>query len=1553
LSRNDEFQMPSSHHHTEWLSLIEVSGPFLSVPVLERVFPQGLDAHDPDHVRVLRLAFDEWEEDRDSDSSRPAIHREWIRFVLKETLGLPSEVLAEGQDIPQTLKARISEHGETLRPDVVVRNPEGVPGAGKPRLLVQVYPPEQNLEKPITGRHWKASPATRMTELLHATDVRLGLVTNGEHWMLVDAPKGETTGFASWYATLWLEEPLTLRAFRSLLGVSRFFSAADADTLEQMLKDSATHQQEVTVRLGYQVREAVEEIIRALDRIDQDEKRQLLAGVSEPELYRAALTVMMRLVFLFSAEERDLLLLGDPLYDEHYAVSTLVARLQETADQQGEEILERRHDAWVRLLSTFRAVFGGVQHERMKLLPYAGNLFDPDQFPFLEGRKPGTTWKDTPAAPLPIDNRTVLHLLRSLQYLELHGEARRLSFRALDIEQIGHVYEGLLDHTAKRATETVVSLAAAKGDEPEVALSELGQLQAKGEAELLKFLKEQTGRSESALAKALATPKEGVEAKKLRAACGNDDALFNRVRPFSGLVRNDTFDRPVVIRKGSVYVTAGTDRRSSGTHYTPRSLTEPIVQYTLEPLVYVGPAEGKPKEEWVLRSAKDLLDLKICDMACGSGAFLVQADRYLSERLVEAWEDAEKQHPGVPGITPEGSASTGAANEQLIPRDTDERLTYARRIVAQRCLYGVDKNPLAAEMAKLSLWLLTLAKYKPFTFLDHAIRCGDSLVGIRDIRQVQYFQLDLGHADRSLFAGPVMGLVDEAVALRKKIETLPANTVEDVREKERWLAEAEEKTARLRLAADLLISVEFQAVSSAGAKEALHNSMAIQAGHYVQNGTIDDFTAAAKKVMNGQPTFHWPLEFPEVFAGKSGFCGIIGNPPFMGGSQIREAMSDQYLRYLKRQWPNNGTTTNIVAYFFRRAYELCSESGLFGLLATTTIAEGDTREASLEYIVSNGGKVQFAWPRILWPGAASVMVSIVGITRHPIGMKPILSGSEVSFITPFLDPSEQGLSVACPLLSNSGLAFNGSKLYGQGFILGEDEALSLIGHEPELKDIIYLYLTAKDLTDSPSCKPSAYVINFGDREEDEAAQYKTCYSIVRERVFPERQTNRRMQYKKWWWRYGERRVSLNQALSLMDHVLITPAVAKYTLFTRASTERIVFDHNLIILAIPEWWGFGVCQSDIHLAWSLRYSSTVEIRSGYRPSDCFENFPLPDRMHLDRRLSRSGQVAYEWRMQALRRNEIGLTELYNRFNDLDNTSADIQKLRELHVEMDQAVAAAYGWQDLDLGHGFHETKQGIRFTISESARREVLARLLRLNHERYAVEVKQGLHDKKGKAKPASSGRGRKSVASTNTLSLKFGDDEDAPDPVDDSDKEPTPTRTGTLPKPTRADRRVQPTPTPEPPARPTPIDQIETEDIMAAFRQAARNGGCLDRDELLKKVSLVLGYQRLGPKIDEALRGHLRAAIRRRIIETDGPNLVRAGAVSMADYEPDELVEVFRSVMRKGTTYDREEVIPALARHLGFVRLTDSIREPIRKAITRAIRQGILSHDGNRIRRVE
>ena len=97
--------MPSSRHHNEWLSLIEVSGPFLSAPVLERVFPHGLDAHDPEQSRLLELAFDEWEDDQQGDRPNPAIHREWVNFVLEQTLGLPDEVLVEGKSIPQMLRA--------------------------------------------------------------------------------------------------------------------------------------------------------------------------------------------------------------------------------------------------------------------------------------------------------------------------------------------------------------------------------------------------------------------------------------------------------------------------------------------------------------------------------------------------------------------------------------------------------------------------------------------------------------------------------------------------------------------------------------------------------------------------------------------------------------------------------------------------------------------------------------------------------------------------------------------------------------------------------------------------------------------------------------------------------------------------------------------------------------------------------------------------------------------------------------------------------------------------------------------------------------------------------------------------------------------------------------------------------------------------------------------------------------------------------------------------------------------------------------------------------
>ncbi len=678
-------EMSTVRHHSEWLSLVEANGPFLSMAVLLQAFPQGLDAHDSEHLQMLRLAYEEWSDNQQGLRLDVAIHRAWASWVLRETLGLPDEVLLSGQRIPLGLQVTMAEYQETLRPDWVITNPSGAADAGKPRLLVQIVSGNQDLEKPLSDARWKASPATRMMELLHGSNVQLGLVTNGERWMLVSAARGETTSYISWYSNLWLEEHITLRAFRSLLCARRFFQVESDETLEALFEKSKDAQEEVTNQLGYQVRQAVEVLVQAWDRIDRSD-RSLLKGISNTKLYEAALTVMMRLVFLFSAEERGLVLLGDPLYEQYYAVSTLRSQLREVADQQGEEILQYRSDAWCRLLATFRAVYAGIQHDALHLPAYGGNLFDPDRFSFLEGRPSDTCWQNTPAEPISVNNRTVLHLLEALQILHVKvpgggTESRKLSFRALDIEQIGHVYEGLLDHTAVRAHSTILGLKGSKDKAPEISLETLEALSTKGEDGLIKFLKAETGRSDSALRKDLAVELSSQLEQRFRVACNNDAKLLSKVRPFAGLIRLDTLEYPVVIPASSVYVTQGTDRRTTGTHYTPRSLTEPIVQYTLEPLVYEGVAEGKPKAEWRLRSAKELLQLKICDMAMGSGAFLVQTCRYLSERLVEAWEAVERANPGMVVIAPEGTVSEARPNECPIPKDADERLIVARRFV--------------------------------------------------------------------------------------------------------------------------------------------------------------------------------------------------------------------------------------------------------------------------------------------------------------------------------------------------------------------------------------------------------------------------------------------------------------------------------------------------------------------------------------------------------------------------------------------------------------------------------------------------------------------------------------------------------------------------------------------------------------------------------------------------------------------------------------------------------------------------------------------------------
>jgi hypothetical protein len=1522
--------MSIARHHAEWLSLIESSGPFLSLQTLLEVFPQGLDAHDPERFRVLRQAYEEWLENHGD----VGIHRTWGEWVLKEILEFPDEVLKTGQNIPQGLKVFIPEHQETLRPDYIVNSIDDSADSNRPkiRLLVQIYPPEQALEKTLKNSRWSASPATRMMELLRGTGVWLGLITNGEHWMLINAPTGTneiapgikyntpspTVSYISWYANLWLEEKITLQAFRSLLGVQRFFGVPDDQTLEALFVKSADSQQEVTDQLGYQVRKAVEVLIQKIDKIDQDRNRKLLKNISQTQLYEAALFMMMRLVFLFSAEEKGLLRLGESLYDQSYSVSTLRSQLREVADHYGEEILERRHDAWCRLLATFRAVYGGIDHDLLRLPALGGDLFNPDKFPFLEGRTEGN-WQQVSSQPIPIDNRTVLHLLEALQILQIKvpgggTEPRRLSFRALDVEQIGHVYEGLLDHTAIRATSPVLGLLGTKDKEPEITLDELEIAFAKGENEFIKILKTLTGRSETTLKKAVDSAnfnktvilsernkndaqndnnnvilsetkdlggvvKDGRDSSQaqndknnaqndknnlqndrrgyaqnnnLLIACNNNSELLERVKPFVNLIRSDTFGYPVIIPTGSVYVAQGSNRRETGTHYTPKSLTEEIVRYTLEPLVYQGVAEGKLKTEWKLIPAPELLDLKICDMAMGSGAFLVQVCRYLGERLIEAWKEAETANPGKIVIAPDGQLSKSRPQESIIPIDATERLMVAKRIIAERCIYGVDKNPLAVEMAKLSLWLETLQKDKPFTFLDHALKAGDSLVGV-NLEQLKRWNLQTEGESYQLGIGgdDLQRLIDETIDFRLQIESEPVNSPQDQKKKEYLLVQANARIKDLKDRADLLISC-YLTNAKKQEQQGLRSALLM-----VAQGTmsITDYHRKILPDLNSLTPFHWELEFPEVFltarnelesnlnrkskivTRKStiGFNALVGNPPFMGGKKITGALGTPYRDYLVQYLANNVRgSADLCAYFFLRGEQLTCENGGFGLVATNTIAQGDTREVGLDQIVQNldtsavipqtptvipqtptvipqaptvipqaptvilsetkdlsgvvkdsrdssqaqndrnnaqndknntqndkndaqngrGGVIYRAVSSRTWEGTASLEVAFVWMRQGEWQGNFILDEKPVNGITPFLTVPGKLAGNPYRLIANQNKSFQGSVVLGMGFVLEPEEAQKLIEKNPKNKNILFPYLNGEDLNSSSDQSPSRWVINFKDwpldADHDDpkkpkgkpyAVDYPDCLKIIEEKVKPERNKSNRKVYREKWWQFAEKCPALYEAIAGMERVLAFVQISK-TKYPTFLPKDIVYNQRLVIIASAQYSVFSVLCSNLHYWWVLTMGSSFKKDSIYTSSDCFETFPFPlsnnQPLILNHQskivnLEEIGETYYNHRQQIMLIRQEGLTKTYNRFHNPDEQSPDIIKLRELHVEMDQAVAVAYGWDDLTLDHNFHETKQGIRYTISEAARREVLDRLLQLNHQRYAEEVEAGLHDK-GKKK---------------------------------------------------------------------------------------------------------------------------------------------------------------------------------------------------------------------------
>lgn len=1089
-----------------------------------------------------------------------------------------------------------------------------------------------------------------------AEDQLYALVTNGlEFRLLRDASRLVRLSYVEFDLHQMLEDDLfaDFAVLFRLLHASRFAARSeDAATgiLERYHQDSLENGERIRGGLSQAVEQAI--VVLATGFLNVPENDDLRRSVSSDpaaveRLYHALLVMVYRLLFLLVIEERDLVFPKDAdtrkrdLYYEYYSASR-VRRLAEIARPEDGA----NQDLWLLLRQTFRFFEAGDAGVPLGISGLGGELFGPESAGSLS------------SASLP--NRYLAECLQSLDrfYDEATRQTIRVNYGALNVEEFGSVYEGLLEK------------------DPVVTAS-------------------------------------------------NGRLAFS--------------------------FKAGEARSSSGAHYTPEELTHPLIRNSLDYVIRARLAEAEPE--------RGLLSIRVCDPACGSGHILLNAARRIGLEL----------------------ARVRTRVEQPSPPD----VRRAVRDAIRHCVYGVDKNPHAVELCKVALWLEAHDPGEPLSFLDHHVKCGDSVVGLArreelldGIPDAAFKRLpgddgtasSLGKRNRAErdTRGQMALELDEPTRDGLQVLIRGLQTVDGMPEDDPHQIEAKQaayKTLvsqqdwrRLRQLADILTAQFFIP------KVEQNQGVLVTDADYLRylSGTdgkaFEARACTAETLARQSRYFHWFIEFPDVFD-AGGFDCILGNPPFLGGLRISSAFGSPYLHSLQSRFPPAGGTCDLVGYFFRRAFSLIRDRGFFGLIATNTIAQGDTREGSLEPIASQGGETVFAIRSMKWPGLAAVSVSLVAMHKGPWMAPRILDGKPVVRITPYLDDSET-VGNPFPLRENSGRSFIGAYVLGMGFVLEPAQAQVLIKSNPRNKDVLFPYLNGEDLNTRPDQSPSRWVINFQNWPESEARKYPECFRIVEERVKPERMKQNDKGGRDKWWQFLRPRPELSRAIAELDRVLVIARVSKYVAIASVPTG-IIFMEKIVVFpcATPEAL-FPLLSSSIHEYWAWKYSSTM--REGwinFAPSDCFETFPFPRCLRGTptaeaASLEAIGKQYHEHRQDLMLGLNLGLTKTYNLFHDprVEHTKAGtaivepllrkagsridpaeavagIDRLRRLHLQMDQTVLAAYGWTDIILGHDFHEVdflpeNDRVRFTISPSARREILKRLLELNHRYHAEEQRE-------------------------------------------------------------------------------------------------------------------------------------------------------------------------------------------------------------------------------------
>lgn len=1227
-----------------------------------------------------------------------------VSQLFTDVLGFTTEQFDNSATLPKELRLYVPEGKQELRPTLALKRKKAAEKpakedaeltaaatAGRDYLaLIWDVPTELDLDKPetLTGP-WEYPAQAKFDRLLRECRVPIGILTNGRELRLTYAPHGESSGWLSFRVNAMCEvggRPI-LDALFMLLSHTRFFSVAEDVQLPALLSASRGKQGEVTNALARQLFAALEELLAgfsaASDRDQLDLVRRALSEQEDGYLYSGLLSVLLRLVFTLYCEDRGLLPVESELFAKNYSVFGLYDELEKD-NARFPDSMDRRYGAYPRLVSLFRAMFLGVSHGDLHLPPRHGDLFNPNRYPFLEGWGGGSAPIDDPEARAKVDvpaisDGTVYRVLKKLIVLD----GQRLSYRALDVEQIGSVYEALMGFDVERLVGDAVRIKlSGKRNAARLWLTATEVL-AIPASRRAKWLQDELGFDKGVAAKVAQALKESK----------TEEAALAALEPLSG-------KRPERASFGSLVIQPGPERRRTSSHYTPRSLSEPIVRKTLDPLIR---AVGENP------SSEALLSLKICDPAMGSGAFLVAACRYLADHVVAAWtREAQGEKPELPGIAK--SAVPGKRSKWEVISDTqDDVVNHARRLVAQRCLYGVDKNKYAVQLARLSLWLVTMAKHEPFTFVDHALRHGDSLVGL-NFDQIRAFHWKAGHKSEQLDSTSLAlkEALDEAIGIRQDILDLAADpSPEAQRQKETLLRDSEDAMSRVRLIADLVVGAFFSAAKDKD-REAERKRRWDLVDFWLRETDLSkeaererELRALQTELLVQQVPFHWHLEFPEVFYldrpdpldgmkvnGAAMMDAFVGNPPFAGKNGISEAGGTNYLLWLQTVHEGAHGNADLSAHFFRRAAALLGQHGTIGLIATNTIGQGDTRATGLQYLSNKKFSIYDATVNMAWPGDAAVTVSVVYLAEGTPGKsaKRVLDGFVVEAINSRLRPKPERPDPT-RLSTNQSLSFQGSIVLGMGFTLTPEERDALITQDKKNAERIFPYLGGEEVNTSPAQNHHRYVISFGQMDLEEAERWPDLIEILREKVKSERDRQNQntadgRDYKARWWQFAKIRDTLYAAITPLERCLVTAGISKHRVFAFQPTDRI-WSHNVYVFPIECSTFAAVLQSRLHERWTLLLASGLEERSGYRPTDCFETFPFPaeDPRAVIPELETIGEHLYEARAKYMVDTDQGLTKTYNALKDPACTDARILELRQLHEEMDRAVLRAYDWSDV--------------------------------------------------------------------------------------------------------------------------------------------------------------------------------------------------------------------------------------------------------------------------------